>query len=181
MKKWEMHKRSNFKDCTVYSSHAILSIYATKLGPWKLAFLLETSTLNCSNHVKKREICVVLPSHVNSLTPLRLSGVENDARHPLKKHNSFFNSARNSALDIDGPEIVTFSREFNVVGASTSCICNELIPVTCLDSTTILFTVLITGKKAEMYVICMTSNRSSVQENLIENMIVKGYAAVTLR
>lgn len=42
----------------------------------------------------------------------------NDARQPRKKQSSFFSSARNNAVDIDGPEIVTLSLEFNVVGAS---------------------------------------------------------------
>lgn len=93
-------------------------MYANKLGPWKFAFLLDISTLNASNHTRNRDICNVLPSQISSLTPLRESGVANDARQPRKKQSSFLSSARNSAVEIDGPEIVTLSLEFNVVGAS---------------------------------------------------------------
>ena len=55
---------------------------------------------------------------MSSLTPLRESGVANDARQPRKKQSSFLSSALNNAVEIDGPDIVTFSLEFRVVGAS---------------------------------------------------------------
>ena len=65
-----------------------------------------------------REICTVFPSQISSLTPVRESEEMNDALQPLKKQSSFFNSARNKALDIDGPDIDTLSLELTVLGAS---------------------------------------------------------------
>ena len=49
---------------------------------------------------------------------MRESEEMNDALQPLKKQSSFFNSARNKALDIDGPDMDTFSLELTVLGAS---------------------------------------------------------------
>jgi hypothetical protein len=65
---------------------------------------------------------------MSSLTPVKPSGTENKALHPLKNTNSFFKSALNCALDTDGPDIVILSLALGVAGAAErkrECLCEE--------------------------------------------------------
>ena len=96
-------------------------MYAVNLGPWKLGGRNATSTLRAPSQLMNRSICLVFPSHVTTASHSVSSVLHKLGakwpRHPRKKTNSFFNSARKSAEVTDGPDNCTTKRAFSVMGA----------------------------------------------------------------